>query len=900
MADTEKKIKITVDGAEALSILDEIKAALKETSAALLKLNDSLTVKVNNSDAKTKIKDVGTEMDNTKSKTVGFSESLRNLKNSFSQNNIMAKGFGGALGEATTAFGGLIKASWAFVATPVGAIITGVVVAVTALVAIFKSFKPLVDGIQQAFAGVAAVFNTFKSAIFSFVSGSKSLDDSFSNLGTKMKNAAVEAANLKKAQQELEDSAAALEVQNRQNEVEIQKLILQSKNRTLSEKERMALIDQATVLEENQYKKRQEFNDKEVANAEKAIQIKAGLSDDELDRLKKEGLAFAKQVEDKGITLDDEIKTLKDAYIKKEDLESQNVAMMEKAQNRRDALAEKQLQNSLMVYDLQIADIQSYINNLEAVIVKEKEVSDNIVNTFDERKKAMETMTVAINEQRDAEVKILDLKIKKLELDYKITRNVQDQVQIKELQTQKEKVYSDALTKSNVVVKDSNALLKEQIDLINKSNLSADERIIKEKEYTDQIISDADIINAKTTEKSAVLKRYNDVINEIVAAFGKAGMAGGILEKQIDDIDVRTKQLLSWKPEDLAKKYGWREDLVEFDTFETLIAKQKLDREKKTAEETYKIRREAIAVNLADQKVGTAKYTEYMNAILDIDNDYNIKKKEFGEKYRSIERVNRETNIKNEMYDTEREINNINLSYKERLYIIDRFIGTKTERLKNDADQTQGFLNDEKVRQNLLEQDIYETKKYYSELAIKLKQEERNRIFDKSLQLVNSLQSIDQAATQRAINLQQGKLDRQEISQEQFDDKIANIQKEAAKREKAYAIASAVISTAQAMIGMLTVKPVTFLNFALAAAAGILGALQIAKIVSTPLGSATGGGGGGGVSTPSQTTAPNTSFTFQQPTGQGTTPAPIKTFVLTKDVNTASQMDRQVVSNGSL
>ena len=165
---------------------------------------------------------------------------------------------------------------------------------------------------------------------------------------------------------------------------------------------------------------------------------------------------------------------------------------------------------------------------------------------------------------------------------------------------------------------------------------------------------------------------------------------------------------------------------------------------------------------------------------------------------------------------------------------------------------------------------------------------------------IDALRSMDQAATQVAIDLQNQKLKNGKITQEEYDKNVAKIQEQAAKREKAYAIGSAIISGAQAVLNALATKAPWPIPVVMAALAGVLAAAQVAKIIATPIQS-TGAGSSassGSVSAPS--TAPNTSFSFAPTTTSETTTAPIKTYVLTKDVQSAQQMDRAVVANGSI
>ena len=139
-----------------------------------------------------------------------------------------------------------------------------------------------------------------------------------------------------------------------------------------------------------------------------------------------------------------------------------------------------------------------------------------------------------------------------------------------------------------------------------------------------------------------------------------------------------------------------------------------------------------------------------------------------------------------------------------------------------------------------------------------------------------------------------------------YDKKIAEIEKKAAQRKKAYAIADTIINTAAAIIGIWKDFPKD--DFGATAAImsvgmGILGAAQVATIASTPVdGSSTGSASGGG-SMPSSSgtggTAPTTSFSFAEaPKTPETQPA--RTYVVSKEVTTQQQLDRQIISNGTI
>ena len=234
----------------------------------------------------------------------------------------------------------VITSMKALLANPIILIVTLIVGAFLALVAVFKDFKPLVDEVEQSMAALGAIFSVLKNTVIALFTGQKSLSESTKGLGDAMGKAARQAADLKKAQQELEDAQDGLDIKNKRDETQIQKLMLQSKNRTLSEKERIALLDEAQKKSEDIFKRNKAQNDQEVKNAENKIIIGKNLTDKEIARLRREGSEYARQLQDKRDISDEEIKTLTAALLKREDINQQYVGIQEKAQNKIDALAD--------------------------------------------------------------------------------------------------------------------------------------------------------------------------------------------------------------------------------------------------------------------------------------------------------------------------------------------------------------------------------------------------------------------------------------------------------------------------------------------------------------------------------------------------------------------------------
>jgi len=285
----------------------------------------------------------------------------------------------GAAGSTTKSLLETGKSMWALVANPIGAAIAAIAAVFYILYSVFKDFKPVVDKVEQSFAALGAVFAVIKNSIIGLLTGTKSLTETFSSLGGAMSGAAKDASELKKAQQELEDGQANIEVQNKSAETQIQKLILQSKNRTLTEKERIALIDQAVKIEEGAFARSKKQSDEEVRIAQTKLIVGKNLTKEEITRLRTEGIAYARLLQDKKGITDEEIEGLKTALLKREDISQQSISIQEKAQNRRDVLEEKAQANKEKAAAAAVTANEKRVAAHEKAVEKELKSDQNIL-----------------------------------------------------------------------------------------------------------------------------------------------------------------------------------------------------------------------------------------------------------------------------------------------------------------------------------------------------------------------------------------------------------------------------------------------------------------------------------------------------------------------------------------
>jgi len=334
-ANAERKNTLNLLGAEKGSV-NEIKASIKQLEAEQNKINRTTAdgskqykeSAAKLAEMKKALKDAQSETGKTQGVFGRFGQSLKDIP--------------GPIGGIVNGIGAMSKAGFQFALNPIGAIITALAVAVALVVKAFKQFEPVLDWIEQKLAAVSAVFTVFKEVIVSLFTGQKKLNEAFDGMGASMKNAADEAIRLKKAEQELEDMAQRLIASQATYKRQIDQLLLQSKNRTLSEKERMALIDEALTLEEKAYKERQEMADGEYEQAIGKIINGRNLTEEQKKNLREQGVAYAQYLQGIKAITKEEVDNFANAIANRENILSESISLQEKAMNRRDALADKQ------------------------------------------------------------------------------------------------------------------------------------------------------------------------------------------------------------------------------------------------------------------------------------------------------------------------------------------------------------------------------------------------------------------------------------------------------------------------------------------------------------------------------------------------------------------------------
>lgn len=215
-----------------------------------------------------------------------------------------------------------------------------IVVAIALLISYFKTFDPLVDKLEQGMAAFGAAIRVVQQALASLFDSSQDSGKAFSELGDNMAKAAKDAAKLKAAQQDLADLQNSQEVANARAAQQYDELIVKSKNRTLTEKERIAFLQKAEAIETANYKQRSALAESELNNAIEAARIKGALSMEEVENLKRNTQAYGTYLLNLGKITDEELEKLKKAELGKIEIDAESTKRLEKNQNAQDKLAE--------------------------------------------------------------------------------------------------------------------------------------------------------------------------------------------------------------------------------------------------------------------------------------------------------------------------------------------------------------------------------------------------------------------------------------------------------------------------------------------------------------------------------------------------------------------------------
>ena len=251
----------------------------------------------------------------------GFKSALGDLNAFGISANAVTKGLDAAKTGFQAAGGGVKGFSAALATTGLPIII----MAVQQLINVFQEFKPIADAVEN---GVRALKDAFGALIS----------------GGSISEAVKQGQELLEVMRDLEDTENAFAISQEKSKVKIDRLVVASKDRGKTEKERIALIDEANKVEEKAYKESVARNEVLLKKQIESFSQKNKINGEELDLLTKgtnaEALALRTRLQRSIKFNESELKTIQEGLKKRVELEGQSLVLQEKLQNRRNALLE--------------------------------------------------------------------------------------------------------------------------------------------------------------------------------------------------------------------------------------------------------------------------------------------------------------------------------------------------------------------------------------------------------------------------------------------------------------------------------------------------------------------------------------------------------------------------------
>lgn len=289
-----------------------------------------------------------------------------------------------ALGIAITLISGLIAVVTRF--EPVMDKVNGAIQAVTAGFDIFvqrlivagngtiKIITGYFEGLMNVWKGLYELasgdfskgIDTLKGSFDGMIEGVNEVRGSFDGMGDAMASAGKEAYALSEALDALGDRQLAQITINAEAKKSVDQLLLQSKNRTLSEKERLKILADAGKVERANFEQNKKLAEDEYQIALKQARQKTQLSNAEVEELLTNTERREELEKRIGTLKGPELIKLAEMKAKTIELENETINVEEKIANRRDALIEAETAKREKAREAQKKIEGDYIKTIQA------------------------------------------------------------------------------------------------------------------------------------------------------------------------------------------------------------------------------------------------------------------------------------------------------------------------------------------------------------------------------------------------------------------------------------------------------------------------------------------------------------------------------------------------------
>ena len=430
---------------------------------------------------------------------------------------------------------GVLKTMWAIVANPIGAIIAGVVLALTALYKAFASTKAGGEKIEQLMSGLGAVIDVLRdrvlkagSAITKFLTGDfkgafKDAKEAASGMGAEMEKEFRQAANAKKYLQEVDDALRSLSVSRAKlnRDLAKSKEIITDENASYAEKKKA--INEVKIAEEKQ-------TQAELKNAQKklnAIKLANKQSDTDKANLDKQAAAEAELY-----ALQEKSATDRRAIRKTElTAEKEEQARLKSIQDERNAKAkddnEKARVRAKEKYDLEKTLIDEIVKNEKLSFEeKRKNVNEDRIISKADRDKYLKEIELQENKSIEEHNKSIAELNKKYD-DERLNREADTAIKKEQLDYDRqlaeiEKIAINELEKQTLIEK-LDTEHKARLGIIAKADF--DKKIADEKEQSDKI---KEIARLEAEAKLKMLDAVSAGLSLAAQELGESTAAGKI------------------------------------------------------------------------------------------------------------------------------------------------------------------------------------------------------------------------------------------------------------------------------------------------------------------------------------------------------------------------------------
>jgi len=225
------------------------------------------------------------------------------------------------------------------------------------LINVFEGFKPIADAVENAVRAVGDAFNALIS-------------------GGSITQAVKEGQELLEVMRDLEDTEKAYAITSEASRKKVNELITQSKDRAKTEKEKLAIIDEANRVEKKAFDESVKRNEELLKKQMEIFSRKNKLSGEELDLLtkgtSKEALELRTRLERSTAFKEKELEAIQEGLLKRVQLEGDSNILQEKLLNRRNALLEKEDEERAKANEKAQARAEKRQEQLERELEKER------------------------------------------------------------------------------------------------------------------------------------------------------------------------------------------------------------------------------------------------------------------------------------------------------------------------------------------------------------------------------------------------------------------------------------------------------------------------------------------------------------------------------------------------